>query len=294
MTRRSSAFRVWVLVVASALVLAGASVAVAAPKGIFAKFAQCPTRTSGVALCQYLEVTGGMFAIGRVSVPIGKTIIVQGGAVHASGLELNEYFLVPAANGESISATELEIPGGLRVLLGCSQESCGLGVPNRVTATIGWAASHAHPGILNVAAVGFGTGPALTFPVRMQLHNQLVGRECYIGGEAHPVVLRLTDGRTNPPPPNRSIAGAPGEIFEDEDPQGPYTDTNLAGATFVDNTFSVPVAQGCGERLAPLVDAMIDQGLGLESWAGRNTAILTGTFHIAETYAVLASERFPG
>jgi hypothetical protein len=38
----------------------------------------------------------------------------------------------------------------------------------------------------------------------------------------------------------------------------------------------------------------IDRVLGLESPAGRNTAILKAALHIAEVEAVLASEAFPG
>jgi hypothetical protein len=99
--------------------LAAASPALAAPKGIFSVFAQCPTSTPGVVLCQYGQTTSGEFTLGKTTVPINKTITLQGGAISTG--KINEYYLVPAKNGESLSKTELNVPGGLTDLVNCEE-----------------------------------------------------------------------------------------------------------------------------------------------------------------------------
>jgi hypothetical protein len=285
-----------VLVMALAVIFAFASIALAAPKGIFARFAQCPTSNPGVALCQRIEVTGGVFSIGKASIPIERPILVQGGAVHTGGPNFNEYFLVPPVNGELIPPNELTVAGGLQSLLGCPLAGCrspyGGTVPNAVIASIESATSPANRPIFNLAAAIEEKGAAVTLPVRVQLRNALLGSACYLGSEAQPIELRLTDGATSPPLPNKPITGTVGVPASEV--EGEYEAFAATGLTLVDNAFSVPVAKGCGGSLAFLVDPEIDRTLGLESPAGHNTAILKGVLHMAEAEAVLASEAFPG
>lgn len=284
-----------VLVSALGLTLVLAQVALAVPKGVFARFAQCPTREPGVALCQELEVTGGMFSIGKESVPIERPIVVRGGAVPTGSANFNEYFLVPPATGPSISSNELELPGGLQALLGCTGGGCyspyGGKMSNAVFATIQLATSPTNRAIFDLAAAIEEKGTAVRLPVRVQLHNPLLGSACYLGSEAQPIELRLTDGTTSPPLPNRPITGTLGRAASEV--ENGYEAISITGIGLVDNTFSVPVARGCGGSLAFLIDLEIDRVLGLESRAGRNTAILKGAIHMAEVEAVLASEEFP-
>jgi hypothetical protein len=61
----------------------------------------------------------------------------------------------------------------------------------------------------------------------------------------------------------------------------------------VDNAFTVPPAEDCGEHHEAIVDSLIDHTLGLESPAGHNTVILNGTHRNALMEDVLASETFP-
>jgi hypothetical protein len=160
-----------------------------------------------------------------------------------------------------------------------------------VIARIETAASPSNPGILNMAAVVEEQGAALTLPVRLQLYNSLLGKACYLGSITHPIELRLTVGTTSPPPPNKPITGTHGRtasILEDG-----YELTSTTGAKLVDNAFSVPAAQGCGEQQASLVDAEVDQAVGLESRAGHNTTILMSALQTAEVESVLASATFP-
>jgi hypothetical protein len=286
-----------VLASALGLALALAPMALGAPKGVFARFAQCPTRATGVALCLELEVTGGMFSIGKESVPIERPILLRGGAVPTGSANFNEYFLVAPTNGQSIvSANELELPGGLQALLGCTGKACygpyGASAPNAVVATIQLATSPANRAIFDLAAAVEERGTAVRLPVRVQLHNPLLGSACYLGSEAQPIQLRLTDGTTSPPSPNRPIAGTLGRATSEI--EHGYEAVSVTGVGLVDNIFSVPVAKGCGGSLAFLIDPEIDRVLGLESPAGHNTAILKGAMHMAEVQGVLASEVFPG
>jgi hypothetical protein len=292
------------------LVLLGvvSSSAVAAPTGIFAVFAQCPTGIPGVALCQYVEASSGEVFVGGLRVPIDRPIVLQGGAFPTGGPNFNEYFVLPAANGESVSQTELEVPGGLSSVIGCPSFRDGRSdfrgwrrhdpcsrfwgwAGGRVSATVESVAGLSNPAILNFAALAEENGTALTFPARIHLKNALLGEGCYLGSESSPIELHLTDGTTSPPPPNQPItgkAGTPATQVEEG-----YEATTISQSTLVDNSFSVPPAEGCGGELSSTIDPMVDRTLGLESPAGHNTVILSGTNKVAEAEAVLASEKFP-
>jgi hypothetical protein len=305
-------------VVAPLASLSAASPALAAPKGIFARFAQCPLTTikalgvpPGVALCSFNETLGGEFVIGSTKVPInsgvnaGKTITLQGGAVPTGNPENpKEYFVLPAANGESMSKTELNVPGGLLDLVNCEEikgngiweiierGTCKAIFENKttgVTATTEVVANTTNPSILNVRALSRETGTALVLPVRVHLKNPLLGNSCYIGSEASPIELRLTTGATSPNPPNKSIHGAFGdpETLEENE----LTMLRVTNDSLVDNAFSVPVAEGCGEFFSFLIDPLVDSKLKLPSADGNNTAIFNGTLNTATAEAVEASEK---
>lgn len=288
--------------------LVGASSVLATPKGIFAVYEQCPTSVPGVRLCQYAEITSGEFTVGPMRIPINKTIILQGGAIQTGGPGPNEYFAVPAVNGENMSKTELDVPGGLSTLIDCDaikgrefyrgfrRHACRAFFrhdKNDVKAIVEPAANATNPVIEDLAALILEEGTGLTFPVKLHLENPLLGEDCYIGSESSPIELRLTTGTTSPPPPNHPISGKVGEISEEGEEE--LESIVNADNTLVDNSFSVPAAEGCGANpyLASIIDQQLDETLGLESPSGRNTAILTGTHKNAETVAVLASEKFP-
>jgi hypothetical protein len=293
--------------VASLALLGFASSAMATPKGIFSIFSDCPLKTPGVTLCQFAQTTSGEFSIGSTKVPINKTITLQGGGIPTGNPENeHEYFLVPAADGNSLSKTELNVPGGLLDLVNC-EEIKGSGfvevveralckatfenpATTGVTATTEIAATATNPPILNLINVFFESGTGLTLPVRVHLKNPLLGSGCYIGSEAHPIQLHLTTGATSPKPPNKSIHGAKGTLEVPEEHEQPMT--RLVGNSLVDNAFSAPVAEGCGGAAAFLIDPIVDAKLKLPSPEGSNTAILTGTLNASSTESVLASEKF--
>jgi hypothetical protein len=297
--------RTWLAAVIAVLVplTALAATAQAAPKGIFSVFAQCPTEIPSNALCQYAQTTSGEFSIGTTKVPINKTITLQGGAI-SSG-KLNEFYLLPAKNGESISKTELNVPGGLLDIVNCEEiKGSGLfeGIARAlcksifenkttgVTATTELVANEKDPAILNQANLFFEEGAALTLPVRVHLKNPLLGNSCYIGSESNPVLLHLTTGTTSPPAPNKPIKGAKGKFSEEEEKE--LSVTNISENSLVDNSYSAPKAEGCGEFFSFIIDPIVNSKLSLPSASGHNTAILSGTLKIAESSAVKASEKF--
>ena len=177
------------LVLTVALTALGlASTAQATPKGIFAKFANCPLATfkalgipPGAAQCQFGETTSGEFVIGTSKVPINQTITLQGGAIPKGETEV-EFFLIPGANGESLSKTALNVPGGLLGLINCEEikgeglfeklarASCKAIFENKttgVTATTEVVANTTNPAIYNEFNLANATGTAIELPVRV-------------------------------------------------------------------------------------------------------------------------------
>jgi hypothetical protein len=297
-----------ILIIATALLFASlalSSVAAAEPKGIFKVYSDCPTELPEVALCQYAETTSGEIAIGSTKVPIDKPIILQGGAAHTGGSNFNEYKLVSAKDGNTMSKTELNVPGGLAGLINC-KEIKGAGLlakaaraacktafesgPLGVTATTELVATASNPAILNLANLVEESGTGLTLPLRTHLKNPLLGESCFIGSAAHPIQLHLTDGTTAPPSPNEPIKGKLG--VPTSEVEGGFESLVTVENTLVDNAFSVPTAEGCGGLLALVINPIVNAKLGLESPAGHNTAILNNTLMNAETEAVVASEKF--
>jgi hypothetical protein len=257
-------------------------------------FSQCPATEPGVTECIYGEVTSGKFVIGKTEVPITTKIIQQGGGVPDG--EPQSLYLVPAKNGESLSKSEQNVPGGLLDFINCKEikgegifekierGSCELIFENKttgVTATTELVANEHNPPILNFEHLLGEEGTALTLPIRVHLKNPLLGNSCYIGSEAHPIQLHLTTGTTSPPGPNKPITGKTGELNEEEGEV-----LVLENNSLVDNSFSVPTAEGCGEFFSFLIDPIVDLKLGLESKAGNNTAVLNGTQRVANAKEV--------
>ena len=95
------------VVVVALCALAFASPASAGLKHDFSVFDQCPVNVPGASACLFSQTTGGEFVIGSKTVTINKTITLQGAYTKLSP------YLIPAANGETLSKTPLTVPGGL-------------------------------------------------------------------------------------------------------------------------------------------------------------------------------------
>ncbi len=270
------------------------------PTGNYAKFVQCPRFTPGVKVCLFSQINGGEVTIGNTTVPIEKaTITLQGG--YTFNEETEEEKFVGAINGETLSKTPLKVPGGLAGILKCNEikgegllekltrASCELAFENLLTgvnATTELAKPASAIGI-NSNNLANEEGTALSLPIKVHIENPFLGSECYIGSEAHPVVLNLTTGTTAPEPPNKPIKGSVGDLEFGE--EGKIIE--LLGATLVDNAFSAPEATGCGGIASSIIDPLVNSKLGLPSPDGHNTAIQKGNTFTSLAKTVINSEK---
>ncbi len=294
------------LVVVAALIvpLAVASPALAAPEGEFAVFAECPLSHPELAGCLSAKTESGKFIIGNRTVPIENVITLQGGFEEEhpcnypfQGKGECRLPFVGAADGNTLSKTGQNVPGGLLNLIKCKEisnkyerEFCERIFekgPLGVTATAELAAPASSIGLSEAALFEpvlsevFGI-PALQLPVKVKLSNTLLGEACYIGSNTEPIVLNLITGKTNPPKPNESISGKPGTIEGNEE----GTILTVKHNSLVDNSFAAPGVNGCGGSFSSLIDPLVNKSLGLPSAAGHNTAILEGTLKQASAEAV--------
>jgi hypothetical protein len=258
----------------------------AVPTGPFAIFGDCPLSAPNVTECVVAQTTGGQLTIGRAIVPLDHTVTLQGGIASEPETEITSF--VPAADGNALLQTPLEVPGGLLDLIGRRNLTTWVHSSyNRwsqrdyaVTATL----ELVGPAQINLLNIVFQEGPALVLPSRLKLENRLLGDGCYIGSRTEPIMLEMIDGTTSPPPPNQPISGTAGSLSIEQ--EGSLL--TLTGSSFVNNSFAVPPAEGCGP--ASEIDREIDRQVGLPSVAGSNTAIIDGTETVAVAPAVVASE----
>lgn len=161
-----------------------------------------------------------------------------------------------------------------------------------MTAVLELVASSKHLAVFNEAALHEEKGTGLALLVRIHLKNPFLGSSCYVGSEASPVKLNLTTGETDPPAGFKAIKGAFGkqETLEEKG----QTALLISGDSLVENAFSEPGVEGCGEfsGIKGFLDSALDQRLKLPSKAGESSAILKGELNLASSEAVIASEKF--
>jgi hypothetical protein len=272
------------------------------PTGDFAVFKQCPRFTAGVFVCMHAETLSGSVTTHKQTVPINEDkkhpIILQGGIkVTESGAET----FVGALNGETLSKTPQNVPGGLLNLVNCTEikgtgflevierDACKAVFENKTTgvSAVTELAKPASEIAISTSNLESKEGVALGLPVKVKLENTLLGSECYIGSSAHPINLNLTDGTTNPNLPNKPITGKAGFLeFKDE-----FELVEIKENTLVNNEFSAPEATGCGGIFSFLIDPIIDSKIGLPSPNGLNTAIENNTIIEAGAESVIKSEK---
>jgi hypothetical protein len=281
---------------ASTVLLTVASPALAVehhPTGEFSVFSDCPLSNPSVPVCVVAKTEGGEFTIGTQNVPIVNPITLQGGiAPKESPKEAGEDEFFAAEDGNTLSKSPQKVPGGLAGLVKCNEISnfferiaCEAVFENGVTgvnATTELAGPASEIG-LNIENNLAAHGTALSLPTKVHLENPLLGSSCYIGSNAHPIVIEFTSGTTSPPPPNKPISGSPGELHVTHI----FT---VTGSVLVNNSFAAPGAEGCGGLFSFIIDPILDAKLSLPAAAGKNTAILKGTLKIAAAEEVRASE----
>lgn len=265
----------------------------------FVVFKQCPRFTPEVNLCLNAQTKSGEVTLNKQTVPITSTITLQGGIIRNE--ETEEEKFVGALNGETLSKTPQNVPGGLLGLINCTEikgeglleklarASCKAIFENKTTGVTATTelARPASEILINKNNLANEEGTALSLPVKVHLENPFLGSGCYIGSSAHPIVWNLTTGKTTPPPPNTSIMGTLGEIeFKEE-----FTMLEIIGNRLVDNSYAAPAASGCGGLFSFLIDPIINGKIGLPSAAGKNTTILNGNQALAFAASVIESEK---
>ena len=275
-------------VIAGALGVSVSSASAAAPTGDYVNFKNCPYTNTAVDSCLYSKVTSGSFTLGNASVPITAStpVVFQGGfAVDPNTFQTTFY---PAVGADSLVKQAIKVPGGLIGLVDTggfsgfliSLFNAAVASVNDVYATAELAGSPT----FNYFSFIIGAGTTLELPIRIHLENPFLGSNCYIGSSTTPVRLKLTVGTTAPPPPNTPISGSVGTITQNSG----GTVTTAAGATLVDNAFSVPAASTCGYLLPDqlVITAAVNLKEGLPAAAGKNTAIMTGDLQTGTRTAV--------
>jgi len=288
--------RLFLAVAVIGALLVPTSSALAAPKGEFVNFAQCPLTNPALEQCFYSASVGGEVTTGAKTVPIKNKQVLQGGVDYVvEGNLFGPINFLAAANGDTFSKTPQAVPGGLlgvtaptwwpKLLQDLFNQTINEGFTG-VTATTELAAP------VSSIKLNFGnsflqSGTALELPVKIKLSNPFLGNSCYIGSNSNPIVWKLTTGTTAPPAPNKPITGSPGT--PELNPAGDLL--KFKEVKLVDNSFATPGASGCGGFLFSwAVDPFVNSIVGIPSPAGKNTAILVNNIEIAVPQSVKNSE----
>lgn len=123
--------------------------------------------------------------------------------------------------------------------------------PNAVTATVEPAGE---PSDFELAA-GIGEGdPILTLPVKIHLENPFLGPDCYLGSKDDPIELE---------PANEEQPTVENVRFDEDgelDSDGDMSYFEATDTAQIDDSFSVPKANGCGWHgvLNPAVNLKMD------------------------------------
>lgn len=277
----------------AAFALASAAPALAGtPTGIYSDFDQCPTSVMPTSsTCFVSDNVGGTFKLGNQDVPITDTIRLQGGFSRGATPGLDNFY--PAANGKTLIAPAMTVPGGLagitvpslvpQPIRGYLQAAINDNVLNKVTATPELV------GPVEFSRLQFqaGAGRAITLPLRVKLNNAFLGDNCYLGSAGDPLKLNLTTGTTVPTGSYDPLVGVrPTLSFQDS---AKYV--LAADYTMVDNTFKAPKADGCGGFFFSwAIDPVVNLKIGLPSNPGVSYAQLDGDAQIASRQAVIDSE----
>jgi hypothetical protein len=240
-------------------------------------------------------------------VPIVKTQTLQGGFIRTregeGEAEVETLHFVGAANGETLTKTPQKVPGGLAGLVKCNEikgsgvledlarAACELVFENGVTGVNATAelAGPASSIVLNENNIFAQSGVGLVLPIKVKLENPLLGGECYIGSNSHPIRLELTSGTTSPKEPNKPIKGNAGSNAT----RAEGLILVISDNSLVDNTFEAPGVSGCGGIFASLLDPIINSKIGLPAASGHNTAILNNTVEQSSAVSVRENSEEP-
>lgn len=255
------------LVVLSAL-SAPAAGATTTPAPGYGQFAGCPNPAQATTeFCFHSVFTSGELQVGKLVIPIANPITYSGGTTPGGAIVFN------ASGG--MPPVPQGVPGGLVGLTGLT-----------------WLTTVLSPSELEVDAdielAGTPGAPwpeTFSLPIKIHLTNPVLGKNCYIGSNANPIVLDLITGTTSPPPPNKPITGTEPEVSFT-----PNEVIDFENGTYVDNSFAAPGANGCVLTLhgyIPIsINGLINSQNGLPAPAGTNSAILDFDTELVESAVV--------
>jgi len=184
------------------------------PTGDFAVFKQCPRFTTGVNLCLYSQITGGVTTLGKLTVPIVNPVTLQVGIIFTEPKTATEFeteTFVAALNEETLSPTPQPVPGGLSSVIDCNEiKDKGFWGRLRRGACRAILNNHWYTAVNETTELAGPTsqihvskrneeieeGVGLTLPVKIHLENPLLGNDCYIGSNTNPIIYNLTTGTT--------------------------------------------------------------------------------------------------
>jgi hypothetical protein len=254
------------------------------PTGEFEQFGECPLSIATVTDCVYSLSNGGAFKVGSKTVPLVNPVTLQGG-FEGFGEEVQFH---GAENGETLSKTPQPVPGGLTGITAPSwwpswlQNWFNNGINEGLTgvyATVELAAP-ATDITLNTENLLAEKGTALGLPVKIKLSNALLGSNCYIGSNSHPIQIDFTSGTSG------EVSGDAGNLEFNES----FTLITISGGKLVNGLYSAPGASGCGGIFSFFIDPLVNSILGLPAGEGENTATLEGKLQDASAETVKESE----
>jgi len=240
------------LAAVAAVAMAAPAAEAATPAPGYERFSSCPSPAENPATvaCIRSVIKSGYFEMGNKKVPISKQMVLSGG--------VNDEFKFLKA---TLPPVQQQVPGGVIGLTG-----------------LDWLVNFLDIDSLQLFAVtelaGLPVlGEELTLPIKVRLVNPALGKNCYVGTSSNPIILRLTEKTTSPPPPNTPISGKEFEIAED-----PATQIiTFNNGVLVDNSFAAPGASGCVLTLfgfIPIsINSLVNSQSGLPAPAGTNETV---------------------
>jgi hypothetical protein len=272
----------------------------------WSKFRHCPVfESSALKKCFYASTyahEGGEYSVGPITVPITKSISLQGGMTSEDEETGFEEIIPPTDGTQPITPVPETVPGeplgnvteaemneagwpqALRESYAKAQKQHLFkeGKTTEVIEAAGKDINYASTFSLLVAE-----GTAIEAKVQIIGKNrwlESLGGNCQIGSESNPVVQHLTSGE--------SVSPLTGEVLKGKPGYPALTRTGeMAGdadAVLVDNTYPVPGAEKCGGSAnEAYLDPVVDHAFGLPAVAGASKTILIGTLYIAPKLSVI-------
>jgi hypothetical protein len=226
----------------------------------YSQYANCPVDTVGLTYCLAAS-SSSVFTINSTTLDSNGPVLLSLGLIEKKDGTFTA--VLPTNGTPALVAQPITVPGGL------------LGIPGAGVGPLAVTATPVLAGLpqFNLTNLELKTGPTLVLPLQVDLNNPLLGSSCSIGSSADPITVNATDGKTDPPAPNKPIKGALTKLTSDG--QGVLTATQK----LVDNSFAVPGASGCGPF--GILNPIVNYQKNLPSAAGTNATILSGTAGLA-------------